>query len=132
MEHTLEVFSGETLVFHSDGRWLYPLFELERFVESAGCDPAGLTVRDKIIGKAAALLLIRLGVGYVKAGLISIPGKEALEKHGVAHEYDRLVDRIACRTEELLSCEDDPEKAYAMLKERAKISDVPGNSEGDT
>ena len=122
MEHTLEVFSGETLVFHSNGRWLHPLFELERFVETAGCNPAGLTVRDKIIGKAAGLLLVRLGVGYVKAGLISIIGKEALEKHGVAHEYDRLVDRIACRTEELLIFENDPEKAYTMLKERAKVS----------
>ena len=121
MEHTLEVFSGETLVFYSDGKWLYPIFELERFLKTGGLDPTLLTVTDKIVGKAAALLLIRLGVGYVKAGLMSELGKEALERHGVKYEYGRLVDRIACRTEELLLRENDPEKAYTMLKKRAGV-----------
>ena len=122
MVHTLEAFSGEALIFHSDGKWLYPLFELENFLATTDYKPAHLVVKDKIVGRAAALLLIRLGVGYVIAGIMSRPGKEALEKYEVKYEYERLVDRIACRTEELLIDEYDPQKAYAMLKERAGLS----------
>ena len=121
MVHALEAFSGETLIFHSDGKWLYPLFELENFLATTDYEPAHLVVKDKIVGRAAALLLIRLGVGYVIAGIMSRPGKEALEKYEVKYEYERLVDRIACRTEELLIDEYDPQKAYAMLKERAGL-----------
>jgi hypothetical protein len=121
MVHALEAFSGETLIFYSDGKWLYPLFELESFLAPTNYEPAYLVVRDKIVGRASALLLIRLGVGHVVAGIMSRPGKEALEEHKVKYEYERLVDRIACRTEELLIDECDPQKAYAILKKRAKL-----------
>ena len=121
MEHTLRVFSGETLVFYSDGKWLYPLFELENFLSTSDLDPAALAVRDKIIGRAAALLLIRLGIRNVHAGIMSKLGKEALEKYGVRYECDTLVERIDCRTEEILAGEFDPEKAYTILKRRAKL-----------
>ena len=121
MEHTLEVFSAGTLVFSSNGRWLYPLFELEDFLAARDYEPAALTVRDKIVGRAAALLLIRLGIRDVRAGIMSEIGKEALEKHGVSYEYDSLVDRIACRTEEMLATEYDPERAHVMLKKRAAL-----------
>ena len=120
MAHTLEVFSKETLVFFSDGKWLHPLFELEDFLATSDHDPATLTVRDKIIGKAAALLLIRLGIRDVYGGIMSKLGQQALEKYDVAYGYGTLVDRIDCRTEELLLDEFDFEKAYAILKQRAK------------
>ena len=119
MEHTLRVFSGETLIFYSDGKWLYPLFELEDFLSTSGHDPAALTVRDKIVGRAAALLLIRLGIRDVRAGIMSKSGREALEKYDVKYEHDILVERIDCRTEEMLGDEFDFDKAYAMLKQRA-------------
>ena len=78
-------------------------------------------MKDKIVGGASALLLVRLGVGYVIAGIMSQPGREALEKHDVKHEYQSLVDRITCRTEEILADEYDPQKAYVILKERAGL-----------
>ena len=121
MEHTLEVFSGETPIFPSTGKWLYPLFELEDFLAATGYESAHLTVKDKIVGRASALLLVRLGVGYVIAGIMSQPGKQALEKHEVEYEYQSLVDRITCRTEEILADEFDPQKAYVILKERAGL-----------
>ncbi len=122
MEHTLQVFAGETLVFLSDGKWLYPLFELEDFLADGDWEPATLTVRDKIVGRAAALLLIRLGIRDVRAGIMSRLGREALERHSVKYEYDTLVHRIDCRTEEMLADEFDPDRAYARLKQRAVLA----------
>ncbi len=119
MEHTLEVFTGETLVFFSNGKWLYPLFELEDFLATGRYEPATLTVSDKIIGKAAALLVIRLGIRDVRAGIMSKLGMAVLKTHGIHYEYSSLVERIDCETEEILANECDPEKAYIMLKKRA-------------
>ena len=119
MEHTLQVFSGEALVFFSDGKWLYPLFELEDFLANVDWEPPALTVRDKVVGRAAALLLVRLGIRDVRAGIMSRLGRKGLERYGVRYEYDTLVDRIDCRTEEMLVNEFDPERAHAVLKRRA-------------
>jgi zinc transport system ATP-binding protein len=119
MNNTLEVYFGEELIFCSDGKWLYPLFELEDFLAGVDLEPARLTVKDKIVGRAAALLEIRLGVGRVEAGTMSELGRRALERHNVPHEYEILVERILCQTEELLDDEYDPERAYEILKARA-------------
>lgn len=119
MEHTLEVYRGTTLVFHSDGKWLYPLFDLERFLTQSEHCPADLTVHDKIVGRAAALLMIHLELGRVHAQLISQLGREVLEHYAVPYTYEQQVERISCQTEHLLASEYDPEAAYARLKERA-------------
>jgi hypothetical protein len=119
--HTLEVFCDGVLVFSSTGNWLHPLFELEAYLESAPYNPAGLVAYDKIIGRAAALLMVRLGLGEVHARLLSRLGEEVLVHHGLQYTYDELVDRIACQTEELLVNELDPEPAYVLLRERAGL-----------
>jgi len=126
VKHTLEVYQGEALVFASDGKWLHPLFDLEGFLAEYDYDPHTLVAFDKIVGRAAALLWTRLGIGYLRAGILSEPGRAALERHGVVHEYGTLVDRIACQTEKILSDEFDPERAYAILKERAEASKGKG------
>jgi zinc transport system ATP-binding protein len=121
MNHTLEVYKGTSVVFYSDGHWLYPLFELEQFLHGAEENPADLVVHDKIVGRAAALLMVYLGLGRVHARLISRLGREALDFHGVPHTYDELVERILCQTEHLLESELDPVSAYALLRERADL-----------
>lgn len=120
MDHSLEVTHKDTLIFHSDGKWLYPLFDLERFLMANTYNPAELRIHDKIIGRAAALLLVRIGVGYVWAELMSDLGHTALEHFGIPHTYDALVPRIDCQTEGLLAEELDVEKAYRVLKARAR------------
>jgi hypothetical protein len=116
MRHSLEVFSGESLVFSSDQNWLHPIFELEIFLTENSYEPADLLLRDRILGKAAALLVIRLGIRRVVAEIMSKLGLEALERHGIQYEYDSLVDRIICRTEELLRDEMDPDRAYELVR----------------
>ena len=122
MNHSLEVTCNDTLIFHSDGRWLYPLFDLERFLMAHTYEPAELRVHDKIVGRAAALLLVRMGVGYVWAELMSELSRAALAHFGIPHTYDALVPRISCRTESLLAEELDVEEAYRILKARATAS----------
>ncbi|MGC9398087.1 MAG: DUF1893 domain-containing protein [Anaerolineae bacterium] len=119
MEHTLEVYQGTTLIFHSDGHWLHPLFELERFLAETDVEPGELVVHDKIVGRAAALLMIHLGLGRVHALLMSQLGQEVLEHHNVPYTYERRVESIACQTEQLLETTLDPASAYRLLRERA-------------
>jgi len=119
MNHTLEAFLGDNLIFYSDGRWLHPIFELEIFLRQQNHDPASLILKDKIVGRAAALLQVYLGIKRVKAGMISQLGKEIFDQHRIDYEYKKLVPRIKCRTEEMLKDEYDPEKAYKLIKELA-------------
>ncbi|MFN2304989.1 MAG: DUF1893 domain-containing protein [Anaerolineales bacterium] len=119
-EVTLQVFRDEYLLFQSDGKWLYPLFELEDFLRLHEQDRSGLLVKDKVIGKAAALLLINLEIGQVYAALISTLGIQVLEKYQVPYSFKTCVPRIACKTEEILESIDDPKMAYEILCKKAK------------
>jgi Domain of unknown function (DUF1893) len=119
MRPSLELFRGQRRVFSSAGKWLHPLFELEEFLADSGLDPAGLRLHDRIVGKASAFLIVRLGIPSVHAGVLSRLGKQVLEARGVEHSWERLVERIACQTEAALEQVEDPEQAYAWLRQRA-------------
>jgi len=116
---TLTVFHNGTPIFTSNGTWLHPLFELEAYLADHPVQPAHLLLQDKIIGKAAALLIHRLGFHTVKAGVLSRLGEAVLQCHGMVYTYEQLVDRIRCQTEELLATVEDPEEAYQLVKVRA-------------
>ena len=120
MRYSLEVYLNDRLVFHSNGKWLYPLFELEQFIEKSGHDPKQFLVKDKIIGKAAAMILIHLGIRHIEAGIMSEVAQAALESHQIDYSYGHLVDKIKCRTESLLSEEMDPGKTYDTIREIAE------------
>ena len=118
-EPTLTVLHEGTPIFTSHGKWLYPLFELEQYLADHPLQPARLILQDKIIGKAAALLIHRMGFHTVKAGILSRRGEAVLQRYGIAYTYEQLVDRIHCQTEELLATVEDPEEAYQLVKARA-------------
>ncbi|HDP98636.1 MAG TPA: DUF1893 domain-containing protein [bacterium] len=120
MKHSLEIYHNRQLVFQSDGKWLHPLFELENYLTESDFDPADLLVKDKIIGRAAALILIHLGFRRVYAAILSEPGKAALEQHQVQFAFKQLVPRILCRTESLLKNESSPDKAYQIVSNLRK------------
>ena len=117
-EPTLTVWHAGAPVFTSDGNWLHPLFELEAYLAAHAMQPANLILQDKIIGKAAALLIHRLGFRTVHAGVLSKLAEAVLQRHGIAYTYEQLVDRIHCQTEALLVEVEDPEAAYRLVKGR--------------
>ena len=116
---TLTVLQDETPIFTSHSNWLHPLFELEEYLADHAFQPASLTLQDKIIGKAAALLILRMGFQTVKAGVLSRLGESVFQRHGIVYTYEQLVERIHCQTEELLATVEDPEEAYRLVKVRA-------------
>jgi len=118
-EVTLRAYYGQREVFSSVGKWLYPLFELEEFLGTSSYQPETLRLEDKIVGKAAALLLVRLGIRQVKAGVLSKLGREVLERQHVLYSAGQTVERIDCQTEILLSEVEDPEQAYRIVAQRA-------------
>ena len=65
---TLTVLHNGTPIFTSFGKWLYPLFELEDYLAAHPIQPDTLILQDKIIGKAAALLILRLRFRTIKLG----------------------------------------------------------------
>ena len=103
----------------STGKWLYPLFELESFFMGSDYSLSEILVRDKVIGRAAALLLVRMGVRKVEAGVLSRLGEEVFRTHGIEYSTGEMVDRILCQTEDILKTESDPETAYRVIRERA-------------
>ena len=119
-EPTLTVCRNGTLIFTSHGKWLYPLLELEAYLADHAFEPDHLILQDKIIGKAAALLILRLGFRTVKAGVLSKLGEAVLQRHGIVYTYEQLVDRIHCQTEELLATVEDPEEAYQLVQARVR------------
>src|SRR4030095_7571861 len=119
---TLTVFRNGTSIFTSYGKWLYPLFELEDYLAEHPIQPENLILQDKIIGKASALLIHRLGFRTVKARILSRRGEVVLQHHGIVYSYEQLVDRIHCQTEELLAAIEGPEEAY-------RLPEAPGGGE---
>ena len=118
-EITLRLYHRDQLVFSSQGKWLHPLFELEEFLNSSSYPRETLRVEDKIVGKAAALLIVRLDIRQVSAGVLSTLGLAVLASHDVRLEARDTVDHIDCQTESLLADIEDPEQAYEVVRVRA-------------
>jgi len=119
---TLRIIKNGQLIFRSSRHWLMPLFDFEDFLRDHPQDTAAFDFHDKVIGKAAALLMIRLGAAGVHGEVISRLACAILESHAIPYTCNTLVDRIDCQTEEILLNIDDPESAYDILAQRAHRS----------
>lgn len=117
---SLQVLDDDRTVFSSFGKWLHPLFEFEEWLKKQDIDPGDLTLCDNIVGKAAALLIVRLEIRRVKAGVLSRLGEGVLKRHEVLYSCDEMVEKVLCRTEQELLEVEDPQEAYRILSERIR------------
>ncbi len=85
----------------------------------------GLSVADKIIGKASAMLLTLSGAKEVYTPVLSRAGKAVFDAYGVDCTYDELVDFIVnrrgdgmCPMEETVKDIDDLDEAYEALRRK--------------
>jgi zinc transport system ATP-binding protein len=116
---SLRVLLDDQVLYSNNGKWLYPLFDLEDYLKEHPDLLQNTTVWDKVIGKAAAILILRMGGSRIHGVLMSELAAETLEKAGVAHSFDTLVPRIDCQTEKILEDIVDPDEAYEILCKRA-------------
>ena len=104
-----------------DGRGILPLIEL---IDS-GVDFRGCAAADIIVGRAAALLFVGIGVSDVYGKVMSRGAKGVLERRGIPVSYGELTDVIInragtdmCPMEKAVAQTDDPEKALVLVRER--------------
>ena len=101
-------------------RGIVPL--LERI--EAGEDLKGVCVADRIIGRAAAMLLILGGAAAVHGDVMSVSAKELLEANGITVSFDTLTEHIInrkgdgpCPMEQATAALTDPADAPKALRE---------------
>ena len=110
-------------VITSQLKGIRPLMNLLR----GGKDLTGYVVADKIIGKAQAMLIIKARVKEAFGKVVSVSGKEIMEKNGVKVTYETLTDKIInrngtdiCPMEKAVQSIDDIEEGYRALIETVK------------
>ncbi len=85
----------------------------------------GFSAADKIVGKAAAMLYVCMGVRAVHAAVLAEEGLKMLEKYGIETEYDVLTPHIVnragdgvCPMERAVSAVSDPAAGRQILKSK--------------
>ena len=116
---TLQVIQDGKVLFRSEKRWLLPLFDLEDYITRHPVEMPLVEVHDKVIGKAAALLIVRIGAGSAHADVISKLARAVFDQASIPYIFSTLVEKIDCHTEEILSEVDDPDTAYHILRKCA-------------
>lgn len=99
---------------------MQPMLENEFFFKD--CE-----VADKVIGKSAAMLLIKSQVLHIHAMILSEHAKDILDKYHISYTYDKLVPYIINRTkdgmcpmENTVLDIDDLEQGFYALQETLK------------
>jgi len=111
-------------IFTSQERGVKPLLHL--LTEKKGF-LKGASVADKVIGKAAALLMALGEIKEVHTLIISEPAIKVFEKYNIPCFYDKKVDRIVNRTgdglcpmETLCLDVDEPQEAFQKITDFIK------------
>lgn len=103
------------------GRGIAPLL---RLVQS-GRDLNGFSAADKIVGKAAAVLFVKIGVKEVWSEVMSRAGRDFLVLHGIPAHCNMLADNIInrsgdgiCPMEQTVIEISDVETAYRAMQKK--------------
>jgi hypothetical protein len=120
-EDTLRIYTGDMLAFASKKDRLLPLME---YLATYGAICQTVTIYDKIMGNAAALLAVKANAREVYSPLGSKLAIQTLEKHNIKHHISEVVPYIMrddgkgmCPMEEL-SLGKEPEEFYKVMKAR--------------
>jgi len=128
--------AAEVPLYCSRGKWLHPLFDLLDVLapggsaahsdERAALASAGeLFLRDRVIGRAAAFLILRAGIRCAWADLVSDGAFEVFEAARSSLAGGERVPAIACQTEVLLRGVADADVAWTQLLERRAAAEGP-------
>ncbi len=117
--HSLLVYKNGNISFQ-DEHGIKPLLIQ---IEKKGLKKA--IVIDKVIGKAAALLMVYGKVKQVHTDIIAKDAIKVFEKHKIMFSYNKIVDHILnmkkdglCPMEQKVKDIDSPAKAYKIFSEK--------------
>lgn len=117
-DHSVVLVRGDD-VRASDDRGVAPLV---RWVDS-GDDLSGFSAADRVVGRAAALLYVLLGVEAVCGGVMARGAVDVLSAHGIRASHGTLAERIVnragtgpCPMEVATAGIDDPSEALRAIK----------------
>lgn len=123
--HTIVICKSDASVIVSNDRGIVPLMQL--LVEDKK-QLQNSIIADKVIGKAAALLMVYAGVKEVYTPVISSPALEVFKNHNIRISYDNEVDRIVnrkgdglCPMESLCLEINEPDSAFETLKRKLQL-----------
>ena len=118
---------GELHEFHSKG-----IVDLFTLITERPAFLAGGWLADEVIGRGAALLLVKAQAREVWADMISEPALEVLKAAGISVGYGSKVPYIINRTrtgmcpvEQLTQHVTDPDEAYCLIGRFLSESDQP-------
>ena len=119
---TCVITDGERC-YTSRERGVKPLLELYSLHGEQGL--SGCSAADKVVGKAAAMLYVLLGVSRIHARVMSVPAARTLEANGIAFSCDTMTDAIInragngyCPMETAVADTDDPKTALIAVIDR--------------
>lgn len=116
---TLRIYDGDSLIFSSEKEKLMPLLE---YLGGPGSRHRNVTIFDKVMGNAAALLSVKAGCREVWSPLGSHLAIKTLDKYKIARHLNTIVPYITqadgksmCPMEKL-SLDKEPEELYLILQ----------------
>mgnify|MGYP003556285840 CR=1 FL=1 len=120
--HSIVILKKDASIVTSDDRGVFPLINL---LEEDQLQLQDSIIADKVIGKAAALLMIYGGVKEVYSPVISTPAIKVFYSHNVNIYYDKEVERIInrkgdglCPMETLCIDIDNPSDAFDIISRK--------------
>lgn len=118
--HTLSLCKGGKCLIR-DERGIAPMMNLI----SEGFDLSDYSVADLVVGKAVALLFVKVGIKRVFAKTLSQAAKQMLEKYCLDFEFEILAEKIInrsgtdiCPMEKAVEYTDNACEAYELLKKQ--------------
>lgn len=119
--NTIVIYKSDASIVVSKDRGVVPLMNLLKEDKTQLEDSI---VVDKVIGKAAALLMAYAGVKEVYTPIISSPALKVFKNHNIVIHYDKEVERIVnrkgdglCPMETLCLDIEKPEDAFLRIME---------------
>ena len=116
--HSLCLVKGDEVII-DDRSGISPLMS---FIEQ-NKDLNGFSAADKVVGKAAAFLMIKCGIKAVYASVLSRPAYELLVSYRKELQYSTLTEKIInregtgiCPMEKEVLSATSPQEAYSFLK----------------
>jgi len=112
---SLQLFKNHKILFSNNEKGLVPLIEVYSFLTRYIQNKENLIIYDKVIGRASALILNKIGIKTIKTNLITEHALTYLESKGFQVESKKIIDKINSKIDIQLELYTDEEEALKYL-----------------